>query len=146
MIFNPLSKYYSRISAICNKDHEGIVHLNSEKIALDNSHSNCYIYEDGDYEFDKQSTCIGEYEVTKSMVLVGAIPKGIPSEVVKATVSSLYNSDIEILRVTTNKSEIYQSEGIDISKFVNVAIVRVQFALTTYEIYDRNCDYDVCYC
>lgn len=146
MAIGNLNKYFGDVPQICFKDADGTVHYKDEKIALDNTISNGYIYLDGPVEFETQSACVGEQLVRKPLVFAGAIPNGITEQVFNATVSALGFSNIEINKVSIDKSYIAEMEGIDISKFTCVSMIRAEFTIEQIEVYDPNCDFDLCKC
>lgn len=146
MSIGNLNRYFGDVTQVCFKDEDGTVHYKEERVALDNTTPNGYIYLNGEVEFETQSACVGEQLVKMPLVFLGAIPNGIDEQVFNASISSLGFSDIEIFKATVDKSLIEQKEGIDISKFTGVSIIRVEFTIEETGIYDPNCIFNLCKC
>ena len=140
-----LDKYFGRVRQFCYTEEDGSAYLEKERVTVNNSTPSAYIRFDGAPSVTRLDNS-GTATVSAPLAFIGAYPKGNPDLVRSAVMGALSSCGLSVREWTLDKMLIGTDENIDVSKFTNVALVRVLFTYEYVETNDPKCIIDLCGC
>lgn len=140
-----LTTYFPDLKSICYINN-GEVYLDSKRVTVSNTSVSGYVRFDGVEDYTSLEPVAGVYDVSQPLIFIGSVPNGNESQVKKAVLSALIDCDIEIKNITFDKPVIAALENLDLSKFKDVVLVKVEYDYKTVDVIDGNCEFDMCSC
>ena len=146
MIGSLLSRF-PNLQYICYFDADTKkVYLEGKEVTIDNSVVSGYVRRNNDQQLNEINASIGEYEVIEDLTFIGSVPFGLIENVTKAVKGSIISCDTIIKTVSTDKVAIAESEGLDLSKFTDVVLIKVDYEYKYIDIIDKCAELDMCKC
>lgn len=142
-----LKNYFPSLKYVCWFDEDKKeIYLDTERVTIDSSCISGYVRFDGNRQLDELNPSIGEYDVTQSLVFVGCAPNGNLSNLIKAVEGAILGCNTILKNTITHKEEIADVEGIDLTKFTDVSLIKVEYDYKAIEIINECNDIDICIC